>query len=524
MAVAFVQAKTAASSTVTLDNPTTLGNCLAVLVSTAKSSGTPTVSAVKLGGAADNFAASGVAASNPTTPDNTAAWLDLNCAGGQTVVTVTPSSGASVGAVTVIEFSGVVTSSALDKSSTGHVDSGTTSFSSGTTATTSQADEVLVGAVTAQTNSTPTVTGPSSPWVNETSVAFNIGTGERFTHKAGYQIQSSAGTATYSGTISPSSAYSAIVITLKGASLSPDTGTGSVRLPKPGLAGAGSTTSPGSGSAAMAPMTASAEGDMLPVGTGVAALPAMQASGADTGALTPFSDLVLHIPGQDAPASLTPFVPVGGGADPPDGREYTVPSLLDGVFARFGGTYRFLLISNSWASPSSSRTVTVTVHQHEYTGGPSATAAVSRVLNPTADASTIPNGYVDMGSLTLPIRAIPDQNVTAYFTVSVTSTQSGDRFLDCLFLDVQGTTVVINTPSDYSTFFVLEPDANVQMGQVLGSAFDLPAATSVLAYAKVSGGPMSLRPGDNAFMAYSTKGAPALSLTYWPRFYQDALS
>src|ERR1044071_775301 len=189
MTVAFVQAKTAAGGTVTLDNPTGAGNCLAVLISGWVSSGTPAVSAVKLGGAADNFAATGVSASNPTVPAVTTAWLDLNCAGGQTSVTVTMSTG-SAGAVTVIEFSGVATSSALDKSSAAPNNTGATSWSSGATATTTVADEAWVGLVTAQTGSTPTVTGPASPWVHQPAVSFVAGS-QRVTSRAGYQNRAS---------------------------------------------------------------------------------------------------------------------------------------------------------------------------------------------------------------------------------------------------------------------------------------------------------------------------------------------
>ena len=37
----------------------------------------------------------------------------------------------------------------------------------------------------------------------------------------------------------------------------------------------------------------------------------------------------------------------------------------------------------------------------------------------------------------------------------------------------------------------------------------------------VSGGPVNLDPGDNMLMCYCIEGAPALSATYFPRFYLD---
>lgn len=300
--------------------------------------------------------------------------------------------------------------------------------------------------------------------------------------------------------------------------------TGSAALPHLMASGTGLIVPQGAGAAALPRLSASGGGNFIPLitGTGAAQLPRLSVSAADEGALQAFKTLILHRPRIDAPPSLTPFVSIGG-TDPPDGREYNVPSLVAGVNARFDGTYSILAVNNLWHSPANQRTITVTIHQHEYLGGPAYTVSVSRTLTPSTD-TTIANGLVDMGELTLPIRRISDQNVTAFFTVGITSTDSQDRFLDILFLDTQGSTVVINSATAYSNFFVDEPGINQDLGAVLGSAFDRPAAVSVLQDAKVSGGPLSVEPGDNLLLAYCVEGAPSLSVTYSPKWYEDALA
>lgn len=569
MTVTLVQSAagqgTGTSKTVTLGSPTTAGNCLVVLVAAQASTSPGSVSGVTLGGSADNFASLGVTAGSGTQP-KCDAWADPDCAGGQTAVAVSTSgaTGTAGVAVFVFEFSGVDTASPLDKSSTGTTS--TSSFSSGTTATTSQADEAWVGMTAGANASARTINEPGAPWTNLTEQDQTLSTLHQAAN-AGYQIVSSTGTATYSGSYSGTVSGSALVVTLKGAGATAVTGTGSAALPVaeasgtaqfiPVITGTGSAAVPhlgasgnglgflipNTGQAALPHLQASGTGAVVPAGTGSAtfrnirasgtgqfiakvtgtgsaALPALQAAAADEGALQPFKTLILHRPRIDAPPSLTPFVTLGS-TDAPDGTEYDVPSLVSGVSARFDGTYSILLVNNTWHSPTVSRTLTVTIHQYEYTGGPSYTASVSRTLTPSTD---ITNGLVDMGSLTLPIRSLSPQNVTAYFTVGVTSGDTADRFLDVLFLDAQGSTVVINSPTAYNNFFVDEPDVNSDLGAVMGSAFDRPAAVSVLGNAKVSGGPLMAEPGDNLILAYCVEGAPALAVTYSPRWWSDALA
>lgn len=234
MAIALVQSKSATgtsgtSITVTLNSNTTAGNCLVVCVGTDESTDNPTVSGVTLGGSAGNFAAANTAYSN--TDLNSAIWVDPNCAGGQTSVVISLTGGAGGGtevAAYVLEFSGVQTSSAVDKAPTGQNSSGTT-WTSGSTGTLSQANEVAVACL----YDTTTPATPGSPWTELTATA---GTD----HLAvGYQVVSATTALTYNGTSSTSGFYGCCIITLKAltnVSVALTTATVSVAAPAPGIA------------------------------------------------------------------------------------------------------------------------------------------------------------------------------------------------------------------------------------------------------------------------------------------------
>jgi hypothetical protein len=239
-----------------------------------------------------------------------------------------------------------------------------------------------------------------------------------------------------------------------------------------------------------------------------------------------FATLIAHRPGPDAPASLNPLIPVGSGADVPNGETfYQVPSLVTGVPAIFGGTYSVMLVADNWASPSTSRTVTVTVYQYEYPGGPSSQWPVAWTFEP---ATQVTNGMVTLGELTLPGNDIAPDNTQAYFAITVTSTETGDRFLDCLMLDTMGQTCWVNLPSsDYTTFYIDAPDVDRDLGRVMGSIGGRAEAVSVMASTFVSGGPMTIDPSSSAspiLMAYCIEGAPSLVAYYYPAWYIDRLA
>ena len=216
MAISVVQTVTGAGSgdgvTVTLTlASTTAGNCLVVCAGMGQPGNqTPSVNGITLGGSAGNFA-SAVAASK--THVAATIWTDQNCAGGQTSLAVTgPANGSSYElGVAAYEVSGLLTSSAVDKTSS-DTTANSSAWTSSATATTTNNSEIWFGVMGGEVNAT-SFAGPSSPW-NNTS---NLGTSTGIAI-AGYQIVSATGAATYSGTFTgvTSNVWACVAATLIG--------------------------------------------------------------------------------------------------------------------------------------------------------------------------------------------------------------------------------------------------------------------------------------------------------------------
>lgn len=253
------------------------------------------------------------------------------------------------------------------------------------------------------------------------------------------------------------------------------------------------------------------------------------AGGAGRLVLTPYTNpafktLIVHRPPLGAPKTFQPLVSVGGGSDVPNGgTQYTMPQPVSGVSADFSGTYTLYLINDTW-NGSSSRTITVTVTQWDVSGGTSNAVSTTPV---TITPAQVTNGIVTAGVLTLPQKAVAADNTGGFYTVSVTDTNTSDRFYDLIFLDTMGQTAVINEPSTgYSTFWIDEPGTLADLGLHLGSNSGRPNAISVMdACPSLSGGPITLEPadGDNLVFAYCIEGAPAIGLTYYARWFYDRL-
>ena len=240
-----------------------------------------------------------------------------------------------------------------------------------------------------------------------------------------------------------------------------------------------------------------------------------------------FKTLIVHRPPLGAVKTFQPMVSVGGGADAPDGtHQYTMPQPVTGVNADFSGTYTLYLINDTWSGGSGSgtpRTITVTVTQYEYAGGPGYTVTTLPV---SIAPNQVTNGIVTAGVLTLPVKAVAPDNLGGYYTVTVTDSNTSDRFYDCLFLDTMGQTVVINEPSSgYLTYFLDAPDPNVSLGRIMGSQAGRPDAISVMdACQAISGGPLYVEPadGDNQLFVYcADASAPNVSLAYYSSYYFD---
>src|SRR5262249_22723871 len=156
--------------------------------------------------------------------------------------------------------------------------------------------------------------------------------------------------------------------------------------------------------------------------------------------ILPIASLLLHAPHRDEPAAYNPLCNLNNGNDVPNGStEYIVPT-VGALNATFDGSYTCYLVAKTWNTPNSNHTITVVLKQFPYSGGTADTVTLTRTLNPSTD----PGGttfYVDLGSVTLPINALPAGNISAEFRATITSSNTSDRFYDLLLLSSTGKTL-----------------------------------------------------------------------------------
>jgi hypothetical protein len=243
-----------------------------------------------------------------------------------------------------------------------------------------------------------------------------------------------------------------------------------------------------------------------------------------------FKTLIVHRPGTWSPLQLNPFVPVGAGLVAPGATEYPVPSLVSGVNADFNGTYSVILTNFSFNSPASPRTISVTIRQYEALGGAHYDTTTTPItITPNTQVT---NGIVLAGVLTLPLKAVAEDNTSGYYTALVSDTNGSDRWYDVLLLDVQGQTVIVNEPTTgYINYYFEEPDPCHDLGNYLGSQLGRPQAISAMDInpvtganvVTISGGPLTIEPGINTLMAYAQEGAPSIAISYWPRWHIERL-
>jgi hypothetical protein len=244
-------------------------------------------------------------------------------------------------------------------------------------------------------------------------------------------------------------------------------------------------------------------------------------------AITPIKTLMVHAPGYNAPSTFSPLIPAGAGLDAPDGREYPVPSPVEGLNARFYGTYTVITFWSTINTPSAARTHTVTFKQYDYPGGPSTSVSAVRTLTPTTETPAILNGVVIVDTITLPVRDIAEDQTAAYTTVGVTSTNASDRCLDVAVIDVTGQLLLVNNATGWPNVWWDPPETDRDWGRILGSPADRAQAVSVLdSVAALSGGPLIIDPdGPGWLLAYSPDaGAPALTSTFWAAWRDSRLS
>jgi len=201
--------------------PTTAGNTLFACINLYEA---PTdelaLTSVTTNGTAENWISAANLGGGATDGSQTAIWVNGSTGGSQTVIDInftfgfTATTSISVCALAdIYEVSGIQYP-VVDRISSGNISSGT-SWSSGSTSATARATEIwfgVAGITPTADNTTSTVTGPASPWVNSTVLQTSVQAGGTSSSDtlynyqiSGYQIVSSTGTATYSGTCSDTS-------------------------------------------------------------------------------------------------------------------------------------------------------------------------------------------------------------------------------------------------------------------------------------------------------------------------------
>lgn len=179
MPISRVQSKSgqvspATSVTVTFNSATTSGNLLVLCVTSyyagANAGGTWTVS--------DNKGNTWSSATSSDTFSRIQIFYAENITGGSShQVTLSVSGIAAYMIATAVEYSGVATSSSLDQSGSAYTATNTTSYTSPTTGTTSQADELLIGCHHAyQSSATPTPSGSFSTVATQTGSTLHVHT------------------------------------------------------------------------------------------------------------------------------------------------------------------------------------------------------------------------------------------------------------------------------------------------------------------------------------------------------------
>ena len=218
MTISVVQTATAydlSTGTCSFTNPTTAGNCVVVFIFTyALASQTITTTGITLGGSPDHFTQVAAIQTVPVGGDTDylGAWIDTDCAGGQTAIVASVTNATWNGefggtGLILFELSGVTASSPVDVQSQAAATTGT-AVNSGTTAGTSLAGELAMGAAV-----------PASSFTGEDGSYTNVTMGSPVTCTAGYKTVASAGTTvSYTATANESNVWAAIVFTLKAAS------------------------------------------------------------------------------------------------------------------------------------------------------------------------------------------------------------------------------------------------------------------------------------------------------------------
>ena len=376
MAISVVQTKVISGAlSGNLTTATTVGNTLFVAFVANGAGATPSISGMTLGGVADNFASEYAVTDVADSYAICAIWMDADLQESSTAVAVT---GANLndGYLFCVEVSGMGAAPTLDKTSEGPIGAGTATWTSNATATLTQASEFAIGCTGhGRFSAGDTLTGPGTPWTNGADYVWADGSAI-----AGYQVTTTAGAVTYSGTSVDSDYYVAIVATFipsagtAGAAALSGSGTISGAITLPGtvsLSGSGSLAGAGKFTASV-PLSGSGT---LVAGTNPTGASSLTGSGSISGAFKLSLTLTLSGSGTITPqvylyatlsgsGSLTaaPYNAVGSTLTGSGSLSISVKlgisarlsgiGSISGALPTLGGTFVFYVINNAgnaWA-------------------------------------------------------------------------------------------------------------------------------------------------------------------------------
>lgn len=227
---------TSGTVAVTITAPAT-GNCLVACIGAVSATVSPSVTAVKTGTAAENWAQA-KATVDPGILSTI--WTDPGTTSSATTVNVTVSFGKTATAsdqcaveVDVFEVANAASFSVVDAVAASVAGNDSSDWSSGTSGITVQPNEIAFGTVMAlpDAGGTATLTPPAA-WTNEpvltvSPVTFSSGAFSAY-QVSGYQALTATGGVAYAGTVSADSFWQSCAVTLKAAAAS--TGTTSFSL------------------------------------------------------------------------------------------------------------------------------------------------------------------------------------------------------------------------------------------------------------------------------------------------------
>lgn len=216
----------------------------------------------------------------------------------------------------------------------------------------------------------------------------------------------------------------------------------------------------------------------------------------------PFNTLLVHRPAYGSPSTFVPCVPLNGS----NGVTANIPSPVTNVNATFDGTYTLVATVSSWNNPTATRTLSATITQYEYPGGPGYAQTTTPIT--ITPSTQVTNGIVSLGNITLPFKAVAPGNSTSYYAATINDSNGSDVFADLLLIDTMGQTLLVNiAPVTVSTPSV--PSSGGSVTNNTGWPVTVTISGGTLSNVSIAGSTVGT--GDGT---YTLNNGQQISLTY----------